>query len=104
MVFNTPRTTLHGVSSDWDGNGLEECDLFALPRCSYEPTLPSEHEVIERLCDSGILSDSKVSNALRLSSRSQAIWPLPTGLTINGLGSSAMPLPWWRVRVCLSRS
>ncbi len=96
MVFNTPRTTLHSVSSDWDGNGMEECDLLALPRCSYEPTLPSEHEVIERLCESGIICDSKVSNALKLSSRNQAIWPLPTSLAIDGLGSSAMALPWWK--------
>ena len=84
------------VSSDWDGNGMEECDLLALPRCSQEATLPSEDEVIERLCDSGILRDARVRNALKMSSRSQAIWPLPSGLAINGLGASALALPWWK--------
>ena len=97
MVFNTPRTTLHGVSSDWDGNSTEECDLLALPSYSEEPVLPSEKEVIERLCDSGILSDVRVSEALKLSSRGQAIWPLPSGLDINGLGASAIALPWWKI-------
>ncbi|DAC23487.1 MAG TPA: hypothetical protein HA345_03705, partial [Candidatus Thalassarchaeaceae archaeon] len=76
------------MSSDWDENGMEECDLLALPRCSQEATLPSEEEVIERLCDSGILSDSKVRNALKMSSRSLAIWPLPPGLTIDSFGAS----------------
>ena len=95
-MFNTPRTTLHDVSSDWDGYSTEECDLLALPNCSQEPVLPSEKEVIERLCDSGILSDVKVFEALKLSNRGSAIWPLPSGLAINGLGASAIALPWWK--------
>ena len=95
-MFNTPRTTLHDVSSDWDGYSTEECDLLALPNCSQEPVLPSEKEVIERLCDSGILSDVKVVEALKLSNRGLAIWPLPSGLAINGLGASAIALPWWK--------
>tara|TARA_B100001113_G_scaffold217877_1_gene178726 strand:+ start:1418 stop:2884 length:1467 start_codon:yes stop_codon:yes gene_type:complete len=96
VVFNTFREAMRCVSSDWDENSMEECDLLALPSCSQEATLPSEEEVIERLCDSGILSDAKVRNALKMSSRSLAIWPLPSGLVIDGLGASALALPWWK--------
>jgi len=84
------------VASNWDESDGSDCDLMSLPKCSEEPLLPSEDIVIERMVENGILIDVDVQNAMMASSRDLSLWPLPKGLGIPCLASSALTLPWWK--------
>ncbi|MDP6906591.1 MAG: hypothetical protein QF440_04160, partial [Candidatus Thalassarchaeaceae archaeon] len=84
------------MASNWDESDGSDCDLMSLPKCTEEPLLPSEGVVIERMVENGILIDVQVQHAMMASSRDLALWPLPKGLGIPCLASSALTLPWWK--------
>ena len=84
------------MASNWDEFDGSDCDLLNLPTCNEYPVLPSEKIVIERLEENGVLIDGNVRNAMLESDRSLSLWPLPIGLGIPELASSALTLPWWK--------
>ena len=84
------------MASNWDEFDGSDCDLLNLPNCREYPVLPTEEIVIDRLEENGVLIEDKVRNAMLASNRGLSLWPLPSGLGIPGLASSALTLPWWK--------
>ncbi len=76
------------------GVGASDCDLSMLPDVDSVPRLPDHAETVLRLAAMGVLSDSRLQEALLSAPRTPHALPQPL-LDVVDLEGSSLRLPFW---------